>query len=150
MNGQRLVQPVSDIFLGWTEGRSGRQGYVRQLRDIKTRFAVETFGRAEMLHDAGWSGHTLALSYARSGDPALISGYLGNGDVFDKAIEAFSVAYADQNDEDYAALKRAISSGKHSSKNRNRPPAPARNSVVPRATRCPIPAVHHRQQPASW
>ncbi len=112
VNGQRLVQPVSDIFLGWTEGRSGRQGYVRQLRDIKIRFAVETFGRAEMLLDAGWSGHTLALSHARSGDPALISGYLGKGDVFDKAIESFSVAYADQNDEDYAALKLAISSGK--------------------------------------
>ncbi len=62
--------------------------------------------------DAEWCGHTLALSHARSGDPALISGYLGNGDAFDKAIEAFSVAYADQNDKYYEALKRAISSGK--------------------------------------
>jgi hypothetical protein len=112
VNGQRLMQPVSDIFIGWTKRRSGRHFYIRQLRDIKIKFAIETFGKALMLLDAGWCGHTLALSHARSGDPALISGYLGNGDVFDKAIEAFSVAYADQNDKDYAALKRAISSGK--------------------------------------
>ena len=57
-------------------------------------------------------GHTLALSHARFGDPALISGYFGKGDAFDQAIETFSVAYADQNDKDYAALKRAIKSGK--------------------------------------
>ena len=112
VNGQRLMQPVSDIFLGWTKGRLGRHFYIRQLRDIKIKLAVETFGKAEMLLDAEGCGHTLALSHARSGDPALISGYLGKSDVFDEAIEAFSVAYADQNDKDYAALKRAISSGK--------------------------------------
>ncbi len=112
VNGQRLMQPVSDIFLGWTKTRRGRHFYVRQLRDIKIKLAVETFGKGEMLLDAEWCGHTLALSHARSGDPALISGYLGKSDAFDKAIEAFSVAYADQNDEDYAALKRAIDSGK--------------------------------------
>ncbi len=112
VNGQRLMQPVSDIFLGWTKTRRGRHFYVRQLRDIKIKVAVETFGKALMLLDAEWCGRTLALSHARSGDPALISGYLGKSDAFDKAIEAFSVAYADQNDRDYAALKRAISSGK--------------------------------------
>ncbi len=112
VNGQRLMQPVSDIFLGWTKSRIGRHFYIRQLRDIKIKLAVETFGKAKMILDAEWCGHTLALSHARSGDPALISGYLGKSDVFDKAIETFSVAYADQNDKDYAALKRAISSGK--------------------------------------
>ncbi len=112
VNGQRLMQPSSDIFLGWTKSRIGRHFYVRQLRDIKVKLAVETFGKAEMLLDAGWCGRTLALSHARSGDPALISGYLGKGDAFDKAIEAFSVAYADQNEEDYAAIKRAIKRGK--------------------------------------
>ena len=112
VNGQRLMQPVSDIFLGWTKGRLGRHFYVRQLRDIKIKLAVETFGKTEMLLDAKWCGPTLALSHARSGDPALISGYLGKGDAFDQAIEAFSVAYADQNDKDYEALKSAIKSGK--------------------------------------
>ena len=59
-----------------------------------------------------WCGYSLALSHARSGEPAVISGYLGKGDAFDKAVAAFSVAYADQNEKDYAALKRAIRDGK--------------------------------------
>ena len=57
-------------------------------------------------------GYTLALSHARSGDPAMISGYLGKSDRFDKALAAFSIAYADQNERDHAALKRAIRDGK--------------------------------------
>jgi thiamine monophosphate kinase len=55
-----------------------------------------------------WCGHSLALSHARSGDVAVISGYLGKGNAFDEAIAAFSVAYADQNEKDHAELKRAI------------------------------------------
>jgi hypothetical protein len=58
-----------------------------------------------------WCGYSLALSHARSGEPAVISGYLGKGDAFDKAVAAFSVAYADQNESDHAALKRAIHNG---------------------------------------
>ena len=61
---------------------------------------------------AQWCGHTLALSHARSGDPALISGYLGKSDAFDEALATFSVSYADQNEKDHAALKRAIRAGK--------------------------------------
>ena len=57
-------------------------------------------------------GYSLALSHARSGEPAMISGYLGKSDTFDKAVASFSVAYADQNEKDHAALKRAISNGK--------------------------------------
>ena len=112
VNGHRLMQPASDIFLGWTEGRLGRHFYVRQLRDVKIKPAVETFGTAEMTLFAGFCGHTLALSHARSGDPAVISGYLGKSDVFDEAVTAFSVAYADQNEKDHAVLKRAIQNGK--------------------------------------
>ena len=112
VNGHRLMQPASDIFLGWTEGREGRHFYVRQLRDVKIKPAVETFGTTEMTLFAQWCGHSLALSHSRSGDPALISGYLGKRDVFDEAVAAFSVAYADQNERDYAALQRAIQEGK--------------------------------------
>jgi uncharacterized protein (DUF2252 family) len=112
VNGIRLMQPASDIFLGWTHGREGRQGYVRQLRDVKIKFAVETFGAAEMTLFAEWCGYSLALSHARSGEPAVISGYLGKSDTFDKALAAFSVAYADRNEKDHAALKRAIRDGK--------------------------------------
>jgi hypothetical protein len=112
VNGHRLMQPASDIFLGWTEGREGRHFYIRQLRDVKIKPAVETFGTAEMTHFAQWCGQTMALSHARSGDAAAISGYLGKSDAFDEAVAAFSVAYADQNEKDHAVLKRAIQEGK--------------------------------------
>lgn len=110
--GHRLMQPASDIFLGWMEGSRGRHFYVRQLRDVKIKFAVETFGADRMEFFAQACGQTLALSHARSGDGATISGYLGKTDTFDGAIAAFSVAYADQNEKDHTALKRAIRTGK--------------------------------------
>ncbi len=112
VNGHRLMQPASDIFLGWTEGKLGRHYYVRQLRDVKIKFAVETFETARMILFAQCCGYSLALSHARSGEPAIISGYLGKSDIFDKAIAAFSVVYADQNEKDHAALKRGIREGK--------------------------------------
>ncbi len=112
VNGIRLMQPSSDIFLGWTEGRKGRHYYVRQLRDVKIKFPVETFEAARMALFTQFCGYSLALSHARSGEPALISGYLGKSDTFDKAVAAFSFAYADQNESDHAALKRAIHEGK--------------------------------------
>ncbi len=112
VNGHKLMQPASDIFLGWTTGPKGRHYYVRQLRDVKIKFAVETFDTAKMTLFAEWCGYSLALSHARSGDAAVISGYLGKSDTFDQAIAAFSIAYADQNEKDHAALKRAIRAGK--------------------------------------
>jgi len=85
---------------------------MRQLRDIKISIRVETFGKPEMLIYADWCGHALALSHARSGDPALISGYLGKSDAFDNALAVFSVAYADQTEKDHAALQKSIKDGK--------------------------------------
>ena len=73
---------------------------------------METFGAAEMNLYATWCGRALALSHARSGSPALLSGYLGKSDVFDEALASFAVAYANQNEKDHAALKRAIRAGK--------------------------------------
>jgi Uncharacterized protein conserved in bacteria (DUF2252) len=73
---------------------------------------VEKFGKAEMTIFADCCGQSLALSHARSGDPSVISGYLGKSEVFDKALAAFSVAYADQTEADHALLKRAIHNGK--------------------------------------
>jgi len=112
VNGHWLMQPASDIFLGWSEGKLGRHFYIRQLRDVKIKFAVETFGTARMTLFADCCGYSLALSHARSGDAAMISGYLGKGNSFDTAIAAFSIAYADQNEKDHAALKGAIRAGK--------------------------------------
>lgn len=110
--GHRLMQPASDIFLGWTIGPRGRHYYVRQLRDVKIKLPVETFDPARMTVFAQCCGYTLALSHARSGDPAAISVYLGKSDEFDDAIAIFSFAYADQNEKDHAVLKRAIRDGR--------------------------------------
>jgi uncharacterized protein (DUF2252 family) len=111
VNGYRLMQPASDMFLGWTQGAGGRHFFLRQLRDIKISPRVETFGRAEMGLYATWCGRALALSHARAGSSVQLSGYLGAGDAFDTALAAFSVAYADQNEKDYAAFRRAIRAG---------------------------------------
>jgi uncharacterized protein (DUF2252 family) len=110
--GYRLMQPYSDPFLGWTAGQGGRHLFFRQLRDIKISIKVETFGKSEMLSYADWCGQALALSHARSGDAAMLSGYMGNSDTFDQAIANFSLAYADQNEKDHALFKKAIKSGK--------------------------------------
>ena len=110
--GYELVQPASDMFLGWTAVANGHHYYVRQLRDVKVKFPVETFGRHGMTLFANWCGHALALSHARSGDPAAISGYLGRSDAFDVALAAFSFAYADQTERDHAALERAVREGR--------------------------------------
>ena len=65
-----------------------------------------------MLSYADWCGQALALSHARTGDAAMLSGYMGSGDVLDKAVAEFSFAYADQNEQDYASFMKAIKSGK--------------------------------------
>jgi len=111
VNGYRLMQPASDVFLGWTRGPS-RHYFLRQLRDTKIGARVETFGRATMDLYARWCGKALALAHARSGFAATLSGYMGRSDAMDQAIAAFSVAYADQNERDHAALVRAVRKGK--------------------------------------
>jgi hypothetical protein len=111
VNGYRLMQPASDMFLGWTRGPKA-DFFLRQLRDTKISARVETFGVPEMTLYATWCGRALALSHARSGHSVTLSGYLGKSDTFDRAIAAFSAAYADQNEKDHAALDRAVSTGK--------------------------------------
>jgi uncharacterized protein (DUF2252 family) len=112
VNGQRLMQSASDIFLGWTHGKGGRHFYIRQLRDMKIKALVDVFNRTTMMDYASLCGWTLARAHARSGDPAMIAGYLGKSDVFDKAIARFAVAYADQAERDHAKFKSAIRTGK--------------------------------------
>ncbi|MGE5358950.1 MAG: DUF2252 domain-containing protein [Bacteroidales bacterium] len=110
VNGYRLMQPASDMFLGWSRGPK-RDFFVRQLRDIKISARIETFGRPEFDLYATWCGRALALSHARSGSAAMLSGYMGKSDVLDTAIAKFAVAYADQNEKDHAALARAVKKG---------------------------------------
>jgi uncharacterized protein (DUF2252 family) len=111
VQGQRLMQPASDLFLGWGTGPKGRQFYLRQLRDVKLGPMVETYD-AEMLsiyaRACGW---VLARAHAKAGDPWAISGYLGRQDEFDEAMGRFALAYADQAEHDHAALKAAVQAG---------------------------------------
>jgi hypothetical protein len=111
VDGYRRMQPASDMFLGWSRGPK-RDFFIRQLRDMKLGPMVEVFGQVEMEIYAGWCGRALALSHARSGSAAMLSGYLGKSDAFDRAIAAFSKAYADQNERDHAALDKAVRKGK--------------------------------------
>ena len=110
--GQRLMQSASDIFLGWTQGRRGRDFFIRQLRDMKMSARIEEGASAQqaMLY-AQLCGRTLAHAHAKSGDAALISGYLGKSDVYDEAVGEFALAYADQNEKDHAALVAAVKAG---------------------------------------
>lgn len=113
VDGYRSMQPASDMFLGWCQGvRTSRHYFIRQLRDVKISVRVDTFGRAEFDLYGQWCGKALALSHARSGTPAMISGYMGNSDSFDRAMAVFSISYADQNEKDHAALERAVRMGK--------------------------------------
>ncbi len=112
VNGYRIMQPASDIFLGWARGAEGRDFYFRQLRDMKIKPLVETFGKNEMIGFADWCGHAMALAHARSGDAAMLSGYMGKSDTLDKAIGHFAIAYANQNEKDYDIFKKAVKRGK--------------------------------------
>ncbi|MEU3750424.1 MULTISPECIES: DUF2252 domain-containing protein [Streptomyces] len=109
--GQRLTQAASDIFLGWMTGPEQRHFYWRQLRDMKGSAEVETMTPAMLRTYARLCGRALARAHARSGDRIAIAGYLGSSDVFDRSVADFSLAYAGQNADDYAALGAAIAAG---------------------------------------
>ena len=110
--GQRLMQSASDIFLGWTSGRRGRDFYVRQLRDMKLAPDVETQTPQVMQTYATLCGLVLARAHDKAGDAAMISGYLGSIDHFDEAIADYAVGYADQVERDYETFVKAVRSGR--------------------------------------
>jgi uncharacterized protein (DUF2252 family) len=113
VNGQRMLQAASDIYLGWTKGvDANRHYYWRQLRDMKGSADVESMVPVGLSFYAGICGWTLARAHARSGDPIAISEYLGASDQFDRSITDFSKRYADQNELDHAAFVKAIRSGR--------------------------------------
>jgi uncharacterized protein (DUF2252 family) len=111
--GQRLLQSASDIFLGWSKMQhSGNDFYVRQLRDMKGAFDLGTFDEEDLGEYAVSCAHALAHAMAKAGDPALLSGYMGTSDAFGEAVEEFALAYADQNEADWSALKSAVKAGR--------------------------------------
>jgi uncharacterized protein (DUF2252 family) len=113
VQGQRLMQAASDIFLGWTKGaEADRFLYWRQLRDMKGSVVIETMIPSALSFYAGVCGWTLARAHARSGDPVALAAYLGSKDRFDRSIVDFSERYADQNEADYQAFTEAIRAGR--------------------------------------
>ena len=112
VEGQRMIQAESDIFLGWTVGREGRAYYLRQLRDWKGSVDLETAAPDGLQFYAGLCGRTLARGHARSGDPVAIASYIGTSDRFAKAITTFAERYAAQNAEDFAKFEQAIADGR--------------------------------------
>jgi hypothetical protein len=115
--GQRLMQPASDIFLGWQRieawiDRQQRDFYARQLREWKYSFDIGIsvpHGLRLYGERCGW---TLARAHARSGDRIAIAAYLGGSDVFDQAVTKFAAACADQTERDRQTLAGAVASGR--------------------------------------
>jgi uncharacterized protein (DUF2252 family) len=110
VQGQRIIQAASDIFLGW-KSSGGHDYYMRQLKDMKGTFDVADMQPSILARFAGLCGRTLGQAHARSGDFCQIAGYLGRCDEFDVAVAKFALAYADQVERDHQALKRAVRGG---------------------------------------
>ncbi len=112
--GQRAMQTAGDMFLGWTTGTGEKklQFYLRQLSDAKIKPVVEIMKPANLKDYAGLCGRVLARAHARSGDPVVLSGYMGKSTAFEDALADFGVAYAEQNERDHACLLDAIRSGR--------------------------------------
>jgi uncharacterized protein (DUF2252 family) len=108
VEGQRALQAASDIFLGWTQDKtSGRQFYIRQLKNRRLGTVGELVEEEALADYGALCGRTLARAHARTGDAAMIAGYIGKGTTFDVAIAEFSMAYAKQTWLDYDALVAA-------------------------------------------
>ncbi|MCM8595377.1 DUF2252 domain-containing protein [Accumulibacter sp.] len=112
VTGQRLMQAATDIFLGWGHGEAGKHYYVRQLRDVKISALIEGWDVELLITYGQLCAWALARAHARSGDPALLAGYMGSSAAFDDAIGEFAVEYGDQNQRDYRAFVKAVREGR--------------------------------------
>jgi uncharacterized protein (DUF2252 family) len=108
VEGQRLVQAASDMFLGWSTGPSGRHFYLRQLRDMKMSLDVNSFDAELLTAYARLCGRVLARAHVRTGNGAMLQGYIGTGDAIPDALAKFSKRYADQTEKDHADFVKAI------------------------------------------
>lgn len=104
VEGQRALQAASDIFLGWTQDETGRQFYLRQLKNRRLGSIGELMEGKALPAYATLCGRTLARAHARTGDPAAITGYVGKSEVLDEALASFAMRYASQTVLDHAKL----------------------------------------------
>lgn len=112
--GQRAIQAAGDMFLGWATG-AGKQKmhfYLRQLSDAKIKPVIEIMKPVNLKNYAGLCGSVLARAHARSGDPVVLTGYMGKSTAFEDALADFGVAYAKQNEKDHATLVEAVRNGR--------------------------------------
>lgn len=105
------MQSASDIFLGWTTNTKGQDFYFRQFKDMQTAIKLKGMSALSLEDYAEICGTTLARAHARTGDPALIAGYLGEEDTFDRAVVDFALTYAHQVEQDYQRLVEAVQTG---------------------------------------
>jgi uncharacterized protein (DUF2252 family) len=116
VEGQRMMQAAPDILLGWeriiTIDGEQRDFYIRQLWDSKGSAEIEVMDLAGLQAYGRICGWTLARAHARSGDRIAIAAYLGSGEPFDRALATFAETYADQNENDFRALKEAVAAGR--------------------------------------
>ncbi len=110
--GQRMTQSASDMFLGWVTSDNGMHYYIRQLRDMKFSVPLGVLNAPGLARYADICGWVLARAHARTGDAAMLAGYLGKSDAFDQALATFAQAYADQTEQDYRKLVKAVKSGR--------------------------------------
>jgi uncharacterized protein (DUF2252 family) len=113
VTGQRLVQATSDIFLGWHKSdQNFRNFYWRQLKDMKGSAKIEKMDEPGLENYLKLCTLCLARAHARTGSPTATASYIGSNQTFAKAIGKFAMRYADQTEEDYAALVEAVNSGR--------------------------------------
>lgn len=108
--GQHRLQTWTDPMLGWTT-IDGAPFYVRQMADHKASINPEELKRASLTEYARVCGETFAKAHARTGDPAILYGYAGDGDKLDVALADLSLVGASQVEGDYEIFKKAIADG---------------------------------------
>jgi uncharacterized protein (DUF2252 family) len=112
VEGQRIMQAASDVFLGWARDRDGRDFYVRQFKDMKGSVEVTSLSPSSLREYLELCGCALARAHAQSGVAQEVSEYLGNGEQFDEAVTAFASKYAEQNRADHQSLVDAAQAGR--------------------------------------
>jgi len=109
--GQKRMQVVSDILLGWTTV-DGRPFQVRQFRNRKGSVDPAALAADQIDDYARMTGALLARAHSHSADPRLIAGYCGKNEELDEAMAAFAVTYADRTEADHAELVAAVRAGR--------------------------------------